>query len=122
MCSLLVNKGERMSPMLYYIESPNNILVDNLSWLHCLDRLAQIAEEKKLIEPVVVSDSDDNERYFLDQELCSIYDDDLWKCILSYLNLPESNGSNQSPLNCPTSINYNSKRKMIDLQVEYPDN
>jgi hypothetical protein len=37
--------------MLHYIEGPHNILGDNLSRLHHLVTLAQIAEGKKLVEP-----------------------------------------------------------------------
>ncbi len=42
-------KIKKFSPILHYIESPRNILPDNLSRLHCLVTLAQIAEGKKLV-------------------------------------------------------------------------
>ena len=42
-------KIEEFSPILHYIEGPHNILADNLSRLHCLVTLAQIAEGKKLV-------------------------------------------------------------------------
>jgi hypothetical protein len=48
-------KIEEFSPMLIYIEEPCNILADNLSRLHHLVTLAQIAEGKKLVEPAEVS-------------------------------------------------------------------
>jgi hypothetical protein len=54
--------------MLHYIESPCNILADNLLRLHCLVTLAQIAEGKKLIEPAEVSIEEEDQAYFLDQE------------------------------------------------------
>ncbi len=36
-------KIEEFLPMLHYIEGPRNILASNLSRLHCLVKLAQIA-------------------------------------------------------------------------------
>jgi hypothetical protein len=48
-------KIEEFSPMLHYIEGPCNILADNLSRLHRVVTLAQIAEGKKLVEPTEVS-------------------------------------------------------------------
>ena len=83
-------KVEEFSPMLHSIEGPHNILADNLSQLHHLVTPAQIAERKKLIETAVVSDNDDDDGYFLDQEFSGLYDDDIWDCIECYLNLPES--------------------------------
>ena len=74
-----------------YIEDPHKILADNLSLLHCLVTLAQIAEGKKFIEPAVVSDNEDDDGYFLDQEFSGLYDNDVWDCIEYYVNLPESN-------------------------------
>ena len=61
------NKVEEFSPTLVCIEGPRNILADNLSRLHCLVTLVQIAEGKNLIEPAVVSD-DEDDMYFLTQE------------------------------------------------------
>ena len=84
-------KVEEFSPMLHYIEGPYNILADNLSWLHRMVTPAQIAEGKKVIEPVVVSDNEDDDGYFLDQEFSGLYDNDIWDCIECYLNLPETN-------------------------------
>ncbi len=46
---------EEFLPMLHYIEGPCKILPDNLSRLHFLVTLAQIAEGKKLTEPAEVS-------------------------------------------------------------------
>jgi hypothetical protein len=48
-------KIEEILPMLHYIKGPCNILADNLSRLHRLVILAQIAEGKKLVEPAEVS-------------------------------------------------------------------
>jgi hypothetical protein len=44
-------KIEEFSPMLHYIQAPYKILANNLSRLHHLVTLAQIAEGKKLVEP-----------------------------------------------------------------------
>ena len=61
-------KIEEFSPILHFIEGPCNILADNLSKLHRLVTPVQIAEGKKLIEPVEVSYEEEDEAYFLDQE------------------------------------------------------
>ena len=63
--------------MLHYIEGPCNILADNLSRLHWLLTLAQIAEGKKLVEPAEVSNEEEDEEYFLDQEYSGLYDNDV---------------------------------------------
>jgi hypothetical protein len=59
------DKIEEFSLWLHYIEAPRNILADNLSRLLCLPAPSQIAEWKKLIEPAIVSDDEDNEEGFL---------------------------------------------------------
>ncbi len=61
-------KIEEFLPMLHYIKGPCNILADNLSRLHCLVTLAQIAEGKKLVEPAEISIEEEDEAYFLDHE------------------------------------------------------
>ncbi len=61
-------KIEEFSSILHYIKGPSNILADNFSRLHCLVTPAQIAEGKKLIEPTEVSNEEEDEAYFLDQE------------------------------------------------------
>eukprot|EP00804_Cyclotella_cryptica_P015823 CCRYP_006328-RE/>CCRYP_006328-RE protein AED:0.09 eAED:0.09 QI:0/-1/0/1/-1/1/1/0/883 len=116
-------KVEEFSPMLHYIEGPRNILADNLSWLHRLVTPVQIAEGKKLIEPAVVSDNEDDDGYFLDQEFSGLYDNDIWDCIECYLNLPESDRPDQNPLNY-AHIHEQQQQddKLLALQVKYPDN
>jgi hypothetical protein len=47
MHAMLAHKNEEFSPMLHYIEGPQNILADNLSSLHRLVTPPQIAEVKK---------------------------------------------------------------------------
>jgi hypothetical protein len=61
-------KTEEFSPMLHYIKGTCNILANNLSRLHCLVTLAQIAEGKKLVEPTEVSNKEEENAYLLDQE------------------------------------------------------
>ncbi len=70
-------KIEEFLPILHYIKGPRNILADNLSRLHCLVTLAQITEEKKLVEPAEVSNEEEDKAYFLDQEYSGLYDEDL---------------------------------------------
>ena len=53
--------------MLHYIEGLKNILAHNFSRLQCLISTDQLAEGKKLNEPVVVSNDEDADyTYFLD--------------------------------------------------------
>ncbi len=92
-------KIEEYSPMLHYIEGPHNILADNLSRLHRLVTLAQIAEGKKLIEPAEVSIEEEDKAYFLDQEYSGLYYEDIWECIECYLNLPDTPHPDKNPLN-----------------------
>ncbi len=85
--------------MLHYIEGPCNILVDNLSRLHCLVTPAQITEGKKLVEPTEVSIKEEDEAYFLDQEYSGLYDENVWECIECYLNLPDTPHPDENLLN-----------------------
>jgi hypothetical protein len=61
------------SPILHYIESPRNILADDLSRLYCLVTPAQIAERKKLVVLAEVSNEEEDKAYFLDQEYSGLY-------------------------------------------------
>jgi hypothetical protein len=92
-------KSEEFSPLLHYIEGPHNILANNFSRLHCLVTPAQIAEGKKLIEPLEVSNEEEDEAYFLDQEYSGLYDEDIWECIECYLNLRDNPHPDENPLN-----------------------
>jgi hypothetical protein len=67
--------------MLHYIEGPLNILANNLSRIHHLIILAQIAEGKKLVEPAEVSNKEENKVYFLDKENSGLNDNEVWECI-----------------------------------------
>jgi hypothetical protein len=71
-------KIEEFLPILHYIEGPRNILADNLSRLHCLVTPAQTTEGKKLREPAEISNEEEDEAYFLDQEYSGLYDEDVW--------------------------------------------
>jgi hypothetical protein len=56
-------------------------------------------EGKKLVEPAKVSNEEEDEVYFLDQEYSGLYDDKVWGCVECYLNLPETSHSDENPLN-----------------------
>ncbi len=78
---------------------------------------------EKIIEPAVVSDDEDDDGCFLDQEFSVLYDDDIWDCIECYLNLPESNWPDQNPLNyAHIHEQQQEDNKLLALQVEYPEN
>jgi len=77
------NYCEEYAPIIHYIEGERNILADNISRLHRLSTPTQIAEGKRLIQPVVVNDTEDTFDSFLD----------------TYLNLPESEVPEENPLN-----------------------
>jgi len=51
--------------LLHYIEGPQNILIDNLSRLHCLPMSFQSMEGEKFVEPAVVSGDEDKEDFLL---------------------------------------------------------
>jgi hypothetical protein len=74
-------KIEEFSPILHYNKGLCSILPNNLSRLHCLITPAQIAEGKKLIEPAELSNEEEDEAYFLDQEYSGLYDENVWECI-----------------------------------------
>jgi hypothetical protein len=116
-------KIEEFSPMLHYIEGPCNILADILSRLHCLITPAQIAEGKKLVEPAEVSIEEEDKAYFLDQEYSGLYDENVWKCIECYLNLPDTPHPDENPLNYAHICELQQQEEqLLALQVKYPDN
>jgi hypothetical protein len=94
-----IPKIKEFLTMLHYIEGPSYILVNNLSRLHGLVTSAQIAEGKKLIEPAEVSNEEEDEAYFLDQEYSGLYNENVWECIECYLNLPDTPHPDENPLN-----------------------
>ncbi len=116
-------KIEEFSPMLHYIEGPHNILANNLSRLHRKVTPAQIAEGKKLVEPVEVSIEEEDEEYFFDQEYSGLYDEDVWECIECYLNLPDIPHPDENPLNYAHIHKLKQQDKLLlALQLKYPDN
>ena len=73
------NKVKEFLPWLHYIKGPRNVLADNLSRLFHLPTPSQIAEGKKLKEPAVVSDDEDDEEGFLATcENSGCLDDDIY--------------------------------------------
>ncbi len=116
-------KIEEFSPMLHYIKGPCNIIANNLSRLHCLVIPAQIAEGKKLVEPAEVSNGEEDEAYFLDQEYSGLYDYDIWECIECYLNLPDTPHPDENPLNYAHIRELQQQNEqLLALQVKCPDN
>jgi len=95
------NYCEEYAPILHYIEGERNILADNLSRLHRLPTPTQIAEGKRLVEPAVVSDAEDDEfdSFFVDLDRSGFCDADLKEILDTYLNLPESDVPEENPLN-----------------------
>ena len=92
------NKVEEFSPTLHYIEGPKNILADNLSRLQRLVTTDQLAEGKRLVDPIT-DDEEDNELAFLQElDYSGILDNDIQDSFECYLNLPESENPEQNPL------------------------
>jgi hypothetical protein len=113
----------KISPMIHYIKGTRNILANNLSRLHCLVTLDQIAEEKKLVEPTEVSNEAEDKAYFLDQKYSGLYDDDVWEGIECYLNLPDTSHPDENPLHYAHIHELQQQDKqLLALQVKYPDN
>jgi hypothetical protein len=116
-------KIEKFSPMLHYIKGPRSILAGNLSRLHRLVTPAQIAEEKKLVEPAEVSNEEEDKAYFLDQEYSGLYDENIWECIECYLNSPDTPHLDENPLNYAHIRELQQQDKqLLALQVKYLDN
>ena len=118
------NKIEEFSPWLHYIEGKKNILPDNLSCLLCLPDSVQLAEGKKLVEPAVVSDNEDEdeEAYLMDHDWSGINDIDILEALEYYLNFPDIPYPEQNPL----SYEYLREKQQADkqllaLQQKYPE-
>jgi hypothetical protein len=108
--------------MLHYIKGPHNILAKNLSRLHRLVIPAQITEGEKLTEPTEVSIEGVHKAYFLDQKYSGLYDEDIWKCIECYLNLPDTPHPDENPLNYEHIHELQQQDKqLLVLQVKYPN-
>ena len=76
-------KIEEFSPTLHYIKGKKNILADQLSRLHRMPTPDQLAEGKKMVEPVEVTDDEDEaeDAFFTDANFLGYYDDDIRECI-----------------------------------------
>jgi hypothetical protein len=75
------------------------------------------------LEPAEVSNEEEDEVYFLDQEYSGLYDDKVWECIECYLNLPETSHLDQNPLNYAQSCEVQQQDKqLLALQVNNSDN
>ncbi len=112
-------KIEKFSPILHYIEGPRT---NKLSRLHCLVTPAQIAEGKKLVEPAEVSNEEEDNAYFLDQEYSCLYDDDIWGCIECYLNLHDTPHPDENLLNYAHMQELQQQdEQLLALQVKYPE-
>ncbi len=99
-----------------------NILANNLSRLNCLVTPAQIAEGEKIVELAEVSNEEEDEAYFLDQEYSGLYDNEVWECIECYLNLLETPHPDQNPLNYAHICELQQQDKqLLAVQVKYPD-
>jgi hypothetical protein len=78
---------------------------------------------EETIEPAEVSNKEEDEVYFLDQEYSGLYDDKVWECIECYLNLPETSHSDQNPLNHAHICELQQQDKqLLALQVNNSDN
>jgi hypothetical protein len=93
-----IQKLQSFHPYCTTSRAPRNILADNLSRLHCLVTPSQIAEGKKLIEPAEISIEEEDKAHFLEQEFSGLYNEDVWKCIECYLNLPDTPQLDENPL------------------------
>ena len=94
--------------------------------MHRLPTPAQLAKGKKLVEPAVVSDNEeesDDEAFFLEQEFSGLYDNAVWDCIECYLNFPESDTPEENPLSYAyIREKQQEDQKLLALLEKYPDN
>ena len=117
------NKIEEFSPWLHYIEGEKNILADNLSWLLRLPTPSQIAEGKKLVEPVIVSEDKDNkDRFLASCEDSSCLNEDIYNIFECYLNLPQTPHPAQNSLSssCICELQQQDEQPLAP-QVKYPE-
>ena len=116
------NKIEEYSPWLHYIEGEKNILANNLSRLLCLPTPSQITEGKKLVEPAVaLDDEDDDKGFFTSCEDSGCLDDDIYNIFECYLNLSELPDPAQNPLSFACICEQQQQDKqLLALQAKYP--
>ncbi len=59
----------------------------------------------------------------MDQEYSGLYDEDAWKCIDCYLNLPDTPHPDENPLNYAHNRELQQQdEQLLALQLKYPDN
>ncbi len=59
----------------------------------------------------------------MDQEYSGLYNEDIWECIDSYLNLPDTPHPDENPLNYAHICELQQQDKqLLALQVKNPDN
>ena len=99
---------EEYSPKLHYIESPKNILADNLSRLHHLPTPIELSTAPSLVTVSYESKPYEVDGYFIDDKIEAFHNaidysgvsdpliDELIDC---YLNLPEIDILEENPLN-----------------------
>jgi hypothetical protein len=74
-------------------------------------------------EPAEVSNEEEGEAYFLDQEYSGLYDEDVWQCIECYLNLPDTSHPDENSLNYAHICELQQQdEQLLALQAKYPDN
>ncbi len=79
-------------------------------------------QREKLVEPAEVSNEEEDEAHFLDQEYSGLYDDDVWECIECYLNLPDTPHLDENPLNFAHICKLQQQDKqLLALQVKFTD-
>ena len=110
--------------MIHYIEGTNTILTDNFSRIQHLISSTQLANGKKLIDPVAVSDDEDaDDAYFLDSELSGIIDNDINDALECFVNLLESYTPDQNLLSYDYILQKQQDyEKLLAFQVKYPNN
>ncbi len=80
-------------------------------------------EGKKLVEPAEVSIEDEDKAYFLDQEYSGLYGENVWECIESYLNLPDTPHPDENLLYYAHIIKFQQQNEqLLALQVNNSDN
>ncbi len=119
----LVYKNWRVFTHVALHQGRCKTLTNNLSCLHHLVTPAQIAEGKKLVEPVEVSNKKEDKACCFDQEYSGLYDNKVCECNECYLNLPETPYLDQNPLSytCICQLQQQAEQ-LLALQVKNPDN
>ena len=118
-------KIEEFSPYVHYIQGQKNVLADNLSRLHRLDEPASLTKGKKLVDPAVISDDEqesDDEAFFLDQEFSGLCDQTIWDCIECYLNFPDTETPEVNPLSyAHIREQQQQDQQLLALLAKYPE-